>query len=134
MIKWLERKRFFSITCFFLLAVEIFFFSSIPGIKAGSVSIIDLSIIYHFCVFFLLNFFLLISLIGEEEIKIKHFFIALAFSFIYSILDEIHQIFVPSRYPDIKDILTDSAGIFSSGIIYLLSKRSKKIISRVRGS
>jgi len=123
MIKWLEEKRIFAIILTILMAIEIFYFSSIPGGK-GPGGGLDLSIIYHFVAFFLLNFFLLISIIGQKEIKIKHIMIVLLISITYSILDEVHQFFVPLRVPDLLDILTDGAGIFSSMILYLYSKKN----------
>lgn len=123
MIKWLEEKRTFAIILTVLMAIEIFYFSSITGIKGPSTRI-DFSIIYHFVAFFLLNFFLLISVIGQKEIKVKHIVIVLLISITYSILDEVHQLFVPGRVPDLFDILTDGAGIFSSMILYLYSKKN----------
>ena len=38
---------------------------------------------------------------------------------LYAISDEIHQIFVPTRFFAISDILTDSAGILFATLIYL---------------
>ena len=125
MIRWLERKKVFSIILFILIVAEIFFFSSISGPKLALEGVLDPSIIYHFCVFFLLNFFLLTSINGDKRIKLKHIVISFCFSIVYSILDEVHQLFVPFRSPSFSDILTDSIGIFSSTLLYLYSKRSK---------
>lgn len=122
MIGWFERNRGFSIIFVILIAVEIFFFSSISG-DALAPSISSIPIIYHFSVFFLLNFFLLISLNGKKNIKMRYLIIASVFSIIYSILDEIHQLFVPFRYSDLGDILTNNMGIFLSNLIYLYSKK-----------
>ena len=126
MINWLEKRRNFAIILTLLIAVEIFFFSSIPGIGLPSPNKLIFSIIYHFSAFFLLNFFLIISLNKGKKIKIKYIVIALVLSIIYSILDEIHQLFVPSRYPDFEDIITNNAGIFFSTLTYLYSKRLVK--------
>ena len=112
MIKLLEEKRIFAIILTILMAIEIFYFSSIPGGKGPSGGL-NLSTVYHFVAFFLLNFFLLTSVIGQKEIKIKHIVGILLISITYSILDEVHQLFVPGRVPDLFDILTASAGIFS---------------------
>lgn len=123
MIKWFEKKRVFSVILVILIAVEIFLFSSISGtgpITPG----LKVSVIYHFSVFFLLNFFLLVSLNGNKDIKIKYLIIAFTLSIIYSVLDEIHQLFVPFRYADFGDILTNNAGIFLSTLVYLYSKKS----------
>ena len=123
MIKLLEEKRIFAIVLTILMAIEIFYFSSIIGVKVSS-GVLDLSIMYHFVAFFLLNFFLLISVIGKKEIKVKHIIVVLLISITYSILDEVHQLFVPGRVPDLFDIFTNGAGIFSSMIIYLYSKKN----------
>jgi len=122
MIKWLEEKRIFAIILTLLMAIEIFYFSSITGVKGPSGGL-NVSVIYHFVAFFLLNFFLLISVIGKREIKIKYIAIVLLISITYSILDEVHQFFVPGRVPDLFDIFTDSAGIFTSLLIYFSSRR-----------
>jgi len=124
MIKWLEKKRIFAIILTILIAIEIFYFSSITGGKTPSGGGLDVSVIYHFVAFFLLNFFLLISIIGQKEIKVKHIVIVLLISTAYSVLDEVHQFFVPGRIPDLFDIFTNGAGIFSSMILYLYSKKN----------
>ena len=125
MIKFLERNREFAIIFLVLIALGIFFVSTIPGnnIDAGG---FDLSRAYHFIVFFLLNFFLLATLTGKNKIKTKHIFLSIIISIIYAVLDEIHQMFVPFRSPDIGDILIDSIGIFVSVIVYFYSKKSEK--------
>ena len=124
MIKWIEKNRYAAIILTILIAVEIFYFSSIPGgrVETGGIRIIP--ILYHFLVFFLFNFFLLLSIIGDKKIKIKYMVIALMISIIYAFLDEFHQIFVAFRNPSIQDVLTDTAGIFSSVALYLYSKRN----------
>ena len=126
MIRWFERNRNFSIIFFVFIAVEIFFFSSISGSVPTPGATLKASIIYHFSVFFLLNFFLLISLNGKNGVKIKYLIIASIFSIIYSVLDEIHHLFVPFRYADLRDIMTNNSGIFLSILIYTYSKKSRK--------
>ena len=123
MIKLLEEKRIFAIILTILMAIEIFYFSSITGVRGPS-GVLNLSIVYHFVAFFLLSFFLLISIVGQKEIKIKHIVIVLLISTTYSILDEVHQLFVPGRVPDLFDIFTNGIGIFSSMILYLYSKKN----------
>ena len=123
MIKLLEKKRIFAIILTILMAIEIFYFSSITGVRGPS-GVLNLSIVYHFVAFFLLSFFLLISIVGQKEIKVRYLVIVLLISITYSILDEFHQFFVPGRFPDLFDIFTDSAGIFSSMILYLYSRKN----------
>ena len=130
MIKWLEKNKIISLIIVILIAVEIFYFSSLPGKEIGiGKGGIGISSIYHFTVFFLFSFFLFVTIKGNKRIKIKHFLIVLIISLSYSILDEVHQLFVPFRDFSIKDILTNTLGIFSSIIIYShINKKSKKDI------
>jgi len=117
MIKWLEKNRGIPIIITILISIEIFCFSSLPrGIGVGNIWI---SRTYHFVVFFLFSFFFFITIKGNKKIEIKHLLIVLIISIVHGTLDEIHQLFVPLRYFSIKDILTNTAGIFSSIIIYL---------------
>jgi len=125
MIKWLEEKRIFAITLTLLMAIEIFYFSSIQGsgIKGGP-SIPFASYAYHFTAFFLLSFFLLVSLNGNKKINFNLFVFAIIFSVVYAVLDEVHQMFVPFRAPSIVDVFTDNAGIFFSSLVYLFYKKN----------
>ncbi len=100
-----------------LIAVEIFFFSSIDSIS-NQRGIIPLSVIYHFIVFFLFTFFLFITIKGNKKIKVRYIFIALIISILYAFLDEIHQTFIPGRNASINDILTDLTGSVISIAIY----------------
>lgn len=123
MIRWLEKHRQISISFTLLFAILIFAVSSISGITAGNVGTGNLSIIYHFSIFFLFSFFLIISIKGQEIIKLKHVLITIFVSFIYAILDEVHQLFVPLRHGSIGDVFTDTIGILISMIIYLFIKK-----------
>ena len=124
MIGWLEENRKFSVIFLIIIAVEIFLVSSIPGkqVQGG----INLSTIYHIVVFFLLGFFLLISINKDKEPKTKPLIFTVIISIIYAILDEAHQFFVPLRTPSIQDLLVDSAGIFLSTLVYLYYKRKAR--------
>ena len=124
MIRWLEKNRYAAITLTVLITIEIFYFSSISfGPSSGTGGIPGLATIYHFVVFFLFAFFLFISIKGSKKIKIKYLIIALLISIVYAVLDEFHQMFVPFREPAIRDILTNTAGIFSSAIVYLYANK-----------
>lgn len=118
MIKWFEKNRKISLILTILLIIEIFYFSSLQG-TIGAGPRINLSTIYHFVVFFLFSFFLFATVKGDKKIKAKYILIILVISITYSILDEVHQIFVPFRDASIRDILINNAGIFSSILIYL---------------
>jgi len=123
MIKWLEEKRIFAIILTLLIAIEIFYFSTIQGSAISGPSIPFTSYAYHFTAFFLLSFFLLISLNGNRKINFGFFAFAITFSIIYAMLDEFHQMFVPFRNPSIIDVFTDNLGIFFSSLVYLMYKK-----------
>lgn len=119
MIKFIENHKIFAIIITILIAAEIFYFSSISLVpSAGPESGINLSIVYHFIIFFLLAFFLIASIKNKNQFKNKHMIIALLISLIYAISDEVHQLFVPGRFFSIKDILTDLLGILVAILIY----------------
>ena len=126
MISWLERHRYLTLTLTVLIAIEIFWFSSLPGImpllEEGFV--FKWSYVYHFTIFFLLNFFLIVS--WSNNVKSRYVRNAIIFSVLYAIIDEVHQIFVSLRTPSIGDIFIDSAGIFLSTIVYMKVKNKNK--------
>jgi len=125
MIDWLEKKRYAAIILTLLVAIEIFYFSSISMISNGQAGMGFIPIIYHLTVFFLFNFFLLIAIKGNKKIKISYVIIALGASIIYALSDEFHQIFVPFRNPSIQDLLIDTIGIFLSTIFILYFNKKR---------
>ena len=125
MINWLEKNRPAAIILTILIAMEIFYFSSIPGGRISSSGINGITIMYHFIAFFLFNFFLTISIIGKKKIKISYLVFPIIISIIYAFLDEFHQIFVPFRVATIKDILVDGLGILFSTATYIYSKKNQ---------
>jgi hypothetical protein len=126
MINWLEKKRCATIILTLLIAIEIFYFSSISGTSYQvGIGLTPIPTIYHLTVFFLFNFFLLISIKGNKKIKINYLIIALGGSIIYALLDEFHQIFVPLRNASIQDILIDTIGIFLSTILVLYFNKKR---------
>jgi len=127
MVLWIENKRYISIILTIAFAVEIFLVSSIPGSKTTDIHSPLIPIIYHFTVFFLLNFFLFFSIKGKNKISSSYIIAALILSLIYSISDEFHQSFVPMRSPDLNDILTDSIGLSISVLLAaFISKKSNQ--------
>jgi len=125
MIRWLEKNRYAAIILTILIAIEIFYFSSISMTSHGQAGIGLIPIIYHLTVFFLFNFFLLISIKGNKKIKISYLIIALGISIIYALSDEFHQIFILFRNASIQDILIDTIGIFLSTIFILYFNKKR---------
>jgi len=117
MIKWIEKNKSFALIITILIIIEIFYFSSLSfGNGGGGNTWIPR--FYHFTIFFLLGFFIFMTIKGDKKIRTKHLIIVLIISITYAILDELHQLFVPFRSFSINDILTDTTGIFSSIITY----------------
>lgn len=63
----------------------------------------------HFSAYFLLGFFTSTAL-GHDVKGRRRVIYALLFCGLYAISDEVHQMFVPGRGPQLKDVLIDSAG------------------------
>ena len=122
MISLLEKKQWLSIVMTILIAIEIFYFSTLQG-GTGTGGSNWIANTYHFAVFFLFAFFFFVSIKKRGKIKTIHVTITLIVSILYAISDEIHQSFVPFRDAGIKDILIDSLGICSAMIIGLIINR-----------
>jgi hypothetical protein len=130
-INWFEKHNKISWIMTILIAIIIFYMSSLifkPGISGGFPW---KAIAYHFYAFLFLSIFLLISLTkGKNKGLI---FSSIIIAILYAISDEVHQIFVPGRSFAVSDILTDSAGILFVTLIYIglrFSEFKKNKLSR----
>ncbi len=122
-INWLEKNRVISFLATAITAFLIFYFSSLTFPVGGGTGY--MSYIYHFTAFSYFVLFLLIFLTkgkGSRNLIVLGLFIAI----IYGITDEIHQYFVPGRYPSFKDILINSLGILITSITYANYCRSNE--------
>ena len=118
MISWFEKHSKLSWIITIIIAIIIFYVSSLtfkPGIPGGFPW---KPIAYHFYAFFFLAGFFLIALTkGKNKESI---FLVINLAILYAISDEVHQLFVPGRAFAFADILTDSAGILFAVLIYVL--------------
>ena len=120
---WKDKVRFLSIILFFLVAVEIYFISSIPGSDVSS-GFNFVPIVYHFCVFFLFSFFLFFTIIGRNKPDKYLVLVTFLSSLAYAAIDEIHQSYVPLRSSSVEDVLVDFIGITLSLVIaFFISKK-----------
>ncbi|MEK6741829.1 MAG: VanZ family protein [Nanoarchaeota archaeon] len=124
MINYLEKNRKFAVIFMVLMAVEIFLVSSITGSKPTTGGL-NLSVLYHSIVFFLFSFFTILSIVKKNNKKMKSLILPVVISFLYAVLDEVHQLFVPLRNASILDVLVDTTGILLSVAVYLYYKRTK---------
>lgn len=105
-----------------LLAIEIFYISSMPLNNIGPPSPKIVPIAYHFIVFTLFSFFLFMSLGNNciEDISKGDIWFVYIFSILYAVSDELHQLFVPFRTCTYFDILIDFLGICFGIILYYI--------------
>jgi VanZ family protein len=82
----------------------------------------------HFTEFFLLGLFVILFINTYKISKKKIYLFALVFCLIYSISDEIHQIFVPGRAFEIADMAINIAGSAAGILLFaLINKMAYKI-------
>jgi VanZ family protein len=82
--------------------------------------------IAHFTEYFLLGFLAAraFSTSSKELLRRRWFVVCLTLIILYSLLDEYHQSFVPSRTPSIFDSMIDTAGGLTALLVYW--RRSKR--------
>lgn len=122
MLKFFERRRWISLPVTIIIAIAIFYISSLtfkPGVSEFDI----IPVIYHFLAFFWLSFFLVLALIKGKRKNL--FLLAVFIASVYAVSDEIHQSFVPGRDSSFIDFLTDSAGILFASFLYALSFKRK---------
>ncbi len=80
----------------------------------------------HFTIYLILGI-LVISLLSEYRVvNFKAILYALLIVFLYACSDEFHQLFVPGRSSEIRDVLIDSSGGFIGSYLYYLFRRKRK--------
>lgn len=86
----------------------------------------------HIVAYFALGI-LLFNLLKEYDLGVKTMiFISIGIAMLYACTDEIHQMFVPGRSGEVRDILIDTAGAALGVVVYAalyswLYKRSEKV-------
>lgn len=79
----------------------------------------------HYSIYFLLGVFVYLLLFYSN---IKHAGIfTFIVCFIYAVMDEVHQLYVPGRTGRVFDVMIDSSGVVAAiFILYFLFRRKKK--------
>ncbi len=126
MIRWLEKHNYVSWIVSFLIAIGIFYVSSLTfQTQLGSGGGIGFrALLYHLIAFFLLAFFLTISLVKGKSPQYAP--IAIILAILYGISDEFHQSFVPGRVPSFFDLFLNAFGIILAVTIYLITLTLRK--------
>ena len=81
----------------------------------------------HLSEYFILCLLLINSLKGDMKLK-SNYMLSLCISFLYACSDEFHQLFVPGRSGQIKDVLIDTLGALLAVIVVnlIFKVRNKK--------
>jgi len=122
--KFTKEKVFYAIMAL-IVAILIFLVSNIPS-PTQEITRFNLSTIYHFGVFFMLTFFLTLTLVNKK-FNNKILLIIMLVSLIYAISDEFHQLFVMGRFTSISDVLTDITGSLFSILILKIPEKLNKL-------
>jgi len=109
-----------------LIATVIFLQSNISSFPDIEKIGIDVSVFYHFGIFFMLTFFLTLSLI-DKKIENKTIVIILLVSLAYALSDEFHQLFVVGRVCSLEDLAIDFTGSICSVIVVKALEKLKKL-------
>lgn len=127
MISWFEKNYKFSLFVAVLIAIAMFYISSLTfgtGGEKGGTNLI--AVLYHLIAYFFLALFLGFALIkGKDN---RFFIIVILISIFYGVTDEIHQYFVPGRNASISDLGLDTIGIILSSLFYFVSIRFRRKI------
>ncbi len=83
--------------------------------------------VIEYAILYLLLFRAFYSINNQKLTTDKKFLYAIFFSILYSISDEVHQTFVPTREGKISDIIIDSLGIL---LMYIYIKKHFKVVKK----
>lgn len=126
MISWFEKHSKFSWLITIIIAIVIFYISSLSFDTAYGQGFGWETIAYHFYAFLFLTGFFLVALIKGKHKNKKFIILGILIMMLYAASDEIHQLFVPGRCATIFDFLIDASGIlFAAGLysLYVYKKR-----------
>ena len=114
----------------FLMSL-IFYLSSCPSFAMAENYWLNFFVFktLHFCEYALL-FILWFRAFGIRKDKSNQLWGAFILSFLWAVVDEIHQLFVPTRDGKIRDILIDTSGIFFA--LYLIRSVLSKTPQKLR--
>ncbi|MDP5274727.1 VanZ family protein [Chengkuizengella axinellae] len=76
----------------------------------------------HFFTYLVLGLLVIIAIRRSDMIGFKSYTLAFAICILYAISDEFHQLYVPGRGPEVRDVLIDSLGsLVGISMYYLLT-------------
>lgn len=84
----------------------------------------------HFFAYFILGWLLMLAFRVKAPKPYKKLTLAFLICVAYAISDEIHQLYVPGRSGEVRDVLIDSAGAMCGILLYLLFARKSSLFRR----
>ncbi|MDN7241639.1 VanZ family protein [Planococcus sp. N028] len=81
----------------------------------------------HFLIYLILGVLKINALKKSGVRKIQSIVFALMICVLYAASDEFHQLFIPGRSGEVKDVLIDSAGAVAGIAIYLLLHKAREM-------
>jgi VanZ family protein len=115
----------------FITGVVIFLVSSLSFPGGPVLGISYTAVVYHFGVFFMLGFFLIVGVFHQGGFRKDSLIVVLLIGLVYAVLDELHQVFVPGRVGDLFDFWVDGAGIFMALVFVFLVFSWKNAPTRI---
>ncbi len=83
----------------------------------------------HVAVYFILSILMMNAFVVSGLNKFKAFIFTIVLCTLYAVSDEVHQIFVPGRSGEVRDVLIDSTGAILGSTVYLtMSKIKNKVM------
>lgn len=122
MYSFLKKHRFYFIYLPLVLYwIFLFIATTLPGSSVPDVGIGDK--VTHFIAYLILSILLSLTFTFQKKssvISLRPYFFTILIITLYSIIDEIHQSFIPGRFCELADIAADLGGTVSGAIFVKL--------------
>lgn len=149
MVQYSKRKVFVWLPAFFWM-IFIFYLSHQPATESSELSrgVTDV-IIYliemvitpvkldigcfhflirksaHFIAYFILGFLVMFALKGSKVNNVRAVVLTMTICILYAISDEVHQLFIPGRSGELRDVIIDSTGASVGLFVYFSMMKVK---------
>lgn len=135
---WLDRHPFLKywepviIYGIIILLISLMPAPPTPEVALGLAAIVT-SGVKHFILYFGFSFLLGIACRHSKYwfLRLNHYTIAIAISILIGIIDEFNQGFVPGRYSEVRDVLTDALGAITAQAFRFVYKIVKQAAKKV---
>jgi len=113
---WCKPYAKYILAFWFLTIISVSSIPRIPTLKIHTAhSEIRLDYIIHFCEYGFLAFMSFLTFAGKDfKLKYRRYILITLGLILFAVLDEYHQILIPGRAFNMKDILYNIAGILSA--------------------